>query len=56
MRGAQAQAAARDLRVVDGWDYFLHGWKEAIAEVFQIVIDDGTFGQMGKIAAAYRSP
>ncbi|MCY4063183.1 MAG: shikimate dehydrogenase [Chloroflexi bacterium] len=56
MLGAQAQAAARDLRVVDGWDYFLHGWTEAIAEVFQIVIDDESFAQMRKIAAAHRSP
>jgi len=56
MRLAQAQAAARDLRVVDGWDYFLHGWTQAIAEVFQIVIDDESFAQMYKIAAAHRAP
>lgn len=56
MRGAQAQAAARDLRVVDGWDYFLRGWTEAIAEVFQIVINDDTLAQMPKVAAANRQP
>jgi shikimate dehydrogenase len=31
---ARAQAASRDLAVFDGWSYFLHGWTEAIAEVF----------------------
>lgn len=56
MRGAQAQAAARDLRVADGWDYFLHGWTEAIAEVFQIVINDDSFAQMTTVAAANRLP
>ena len=56
MRGAQAQAAARSLRVADGWDYFLRGWTEAIAEVFQIVIDDDTFAQMTRVAAANRLP
>ena len=50
MRGAQAQAVTRDLRVVDGWDYFLHGWTEAIAEVFQIEINDESFAQMAAIA------
>lgn len=56
MRGAQAQAAARDLRVVDGWDYFLHGWTEAIAEGFQIEINGETFAQMTELAADYRAP
>ena len=55
MRGARAQAAARDLRVVDGWDYFLHGWTEAIAEVFQIEINDESFAQMAKLAVAHRA-
>ncbi len=54
MRGAQAQAAARDLRVADGWDYFLHGWTEAIAEVFQIEIANAAFMQMAELAVAHR--
>ncbi|MCY3799570.1 MAG: shikimate dehydrogenase [Chloroflexi bacterium] len=56
MRGAQAQAPARDLRVADGWDYFLHGWTEAIAEVFQIEIADAAFMQMAELAVAHRWP
>jgi shikimate 5-dehydrogenase len=33
---ARAQAAARALRVEDGWTYFIHGWMQVIAEVFAI--------------------
>lgn len=54
MRGAQAQADARDLSVEDGWNYFLHGWAEVIAEVFQLFIDGESFAQLRKVAAAYR--
>jgi len=38
---ARAQAAARRLRVEDGWTYFIHGWTQVIAEVFAIPIDTG---------------
>lgn len=38
---ARAQQAARDLTVVDGWTYFIHGWTQVIAEVFDIEIDPG---------------
>jgi shikimate 5-dehydrogenase len=36
---ARAQASMRNLRVVDGWTYFIHGWTQVIAEVFNIGID-----------------
>lgn len=35
---ARRQAMSRSLRVVDGWTYFLHGWTQVIAEVFDIGI------------------
>ena len=35
---ARAQAATRGLRVEDGWTYFIHGWTQVIAEVFDIAI------------------
>ena len=54
MRQAQAQADARDLSVEDGWNYFLHGWLEAVAEVFQLNIDEESFAQLRRAAAAYR--
>ena len=35
---ARAQQHDRDLRVVDGWEYFVHGWTRVVAEVFGIDI------------------
>ncbi|RBP09814.1 shikimate 5-dehydrogenase [Roseiarcus fermentans] len=35
---ARAQRETRDLRIEDGWTYFLHGWTQVIAEVFHIEI------------------
>lgn len=38
---ARIQADAHDLTIVDGWTYFIHGWTQVIAEVFNIKIDPG---------------
>ena len=35
---ARSQQQSRNLQVVDGWTYFLHGWTQVIAEVFNIEI------------------
>ncbi len=35
---AQAQQAERSLQVEDGWTYFIHGWTQVIAEVFDVEI------------------
>lgn len=35
---AKRVRAARQLQVEDGWTYFLHGWTQVIAEVFNIAI------------------
>nr|WP_245426442.1 shikimate dehydrogenase [Phyllobacterium bourgognense] len=35
---ARNQQRSRNLQVVDGWTYFLHGWTQVIAEVFNIEI------------------
>ena len=35
---AEAQAASSDLATFDGWNYFLHGWTQVIAEVFALDI------------------
>lgn len=53
---ARAQAAARRLRVADGWDYFLHGWTRVIADVFdrEIPTQGPLFEELGAIAARSR--
>ncbi len=35
---ADAQAERRRLSITDGWNYFLHGWTQVIAEVFDVAI------------------
>jgi len=35
---ARRQRSQRHLRIEDGWTYFIHGWTQVIAEVFQIDI------------------
>lgn len=35
---ANAQQQAQNLQVEDGWTYFIHGWTQVIAEVFQVDI------------------
>jgi shikimate dehydrogenase len=36
---ARRARAARRLRVLDGWRYFVHGWTQVIAEVLDVPID-----------------
>ncbi|MEV8249549.1 shikimate dehydrogenase [Microbacterium sp. NPDC076768] len=33
---AEAQAGERELHVVDGWRYFIHGWSQVVADVFEL--------------------
>jgi shikimate 5-dehydrogenase len=49
---AKAQAEARRLQVEDGWAYFIHGWTQVIAEVFDITIPTSgpTFDAIAAIA------
>lgn len=51
---ARAQQAARNLKVEDGWVYFLHGWTRVIAEVFDLDIpsDGAGFEALSEIARA----
>ena len=55
LQKAEAQAGALNLTVEDGWNYFLHGWSEVIAEVFELALDDETFAQLSASASAFRS-
>lgn len=50
---ARAQAKARRLQVEDGWTYFIHGWTQVIAEVFDIPIpvSGPGFDDIARIAA-----
>lgn len=53
---ARAQEADRELKVHDGWVYFIHGWTRVIAEVFDIDIPTSgpEFDRLSEIARAAR--
>ena len=54
---ARAQEQARRLKIVDGWTYFIHGWTQVIAEVFDIDIPTSgdQIAALTRIAAAAKS-
>ncbi len=51
---ARRQRAARQLRVEDGWLYFLHGWTQVISHVLDLPIDAATFDRLAAEAASLR--
>ena len=55
LRQARRQERTRDLRVEDGWLYFLHGWSEVIAEVFHVELTPERFESLSTEAEAIRS-
>lgn len=53
---ARAQEKAKNLHIVDGWDYFIYGWTRVVAEVFDIDIpvSGPGFDEISRIAAETR--
>ncbi len=51
---ARAQEAGRGLHVEDGWRYFVHGWSQAVAAVFDVPMPPETVDELGRVAAATR--
>jgi shikimate 5-dehydrogenase len=53
---AEAQRESRHLQIEDGWVYFIHGWTQVIAEVFDIDIpvNGPQFDQLSEIAGRFR--
>jgi len=47
---AEAQAKTKNLRVEDGWIYFIHGWTQVISEVFDIPINHDLILKLSEIA------
>ncbi len=54
MHQALAQRESRNVRVEDGWLYFLHGWTQVIAQVLHISIEGPLFERLAQIAEAVR--
>jgi shikimate 5-dehydrogenase len=54
MHQALRQQDSRNLRVEDGWVYFLHGWSQVIAQVLHIELNDELFTRLDVAAASTR--
>ena len=54
LKQALRQQAKRGLHVEDGWRYFVHGWTQAVAEVFDVPMPPETVDRLGQIAARLR--
>lgn len=55
---ARTQQASRQLRIEDGWIYFIHGWTRVISEVFHLDIPTSgpLFDHLSDLAASTRMP
>ncbi|GAA3564961.1 shikimate dehydrogenase [Microlunatus spumicola] len=51
---ALAQQQERGLHVEDGWRYFVHGWSQAVAEVFDVPMPPETVAELAHAAAGTR--
>lgn len=51
---AQSQLAKRELTVIDGWRYFIHGWSQVVAEVFDLPMETDTVEHLARAAEAVR--
>jgi shikimate dehydrogenase len=54
LQQARQQADARRLELHDGWRYFLHGWSEHIAEVFDLQLTKAVFERLADAAEPQR--
>jgi shikimate dehydrogenase len=54
LQQARRQQADRRLRIEDGWRYFIHGWTQVIADVFDIELTADTVEQLSSLAGRWR--
>ncbi|MCZ0710031.1 shikimate dehydrogenase [Microbacterium paraoxydans] len=51
---AEAQEDDRALLVVDGWRYFIHGWSQVVADVFDLDLTPQTVERLAEAAESVR--
>ena len=51
---AEAQEDDRSLHVVDGWRYFIHGWSQVVADVFDLDLTPETVERLAEAAESVR--
>jgi shikimate dehydrogenase len=55
LRHAESQASDRGLQTHDGWNYFVYGWSEVMAEVFHFDLTDELFEELRAAAEPLKS-
>ena len=51
---ARGQEEERELTVVDGWRYFIHGWSQVVAEVFDLEMKPALVARLAEAAESVR--
>jgi shikimate dehydrogenase len=52
---AARQARSRNLKIEDGWIYFVHGWSQVVAQVFHLDLTPELFKELDRAAASIRT-
>ena len=55
MHQAEEQQKERNLVIEDGWMYFIYGWTQVIAEVFDVPIEGEVLKNLDQIAAKFNN-
>lgn len=54
LRQAEVEAEASNLKIHDGWRYFIHGWSSVVAEVFDIKLTPELLAKLTQAAEVAR--
>jgi shikimate dehydrogenase len=54
LKQAKEQQQKRSLHVEDGWVYFLHGWTQVVAEIFDFQLTPELFHKLDVAATQHR--
>ena len=54
MHQALRQVKSRELRVEDGWVYFLHGWSQVVVEALHVELTRELFACLDEAASSVR--
>jgi shikimate dehydrogenase len=54
MHQARRQAQSRNVRVEDGWTYFLHGWSQVVSQVLHVDLTPELFAKLDAAASSTR--
>jgi shikimate 5-dehydrogenase len=54
MHQALTQQQERSLHVIDGWRYFIHGWSQVVADVFELTLTPSIVEELAAAAESVR--